>query len=66
MAANVEIAKRIIDAYRTRVLLEPVRSEITGVAEAYAVQQAAVDIWKGQGRKIAGQKIGLTAKAVQE
>ena len=66
MAATDDIAKKIIDAYRTRVLLEPVRTEIKGVAEAYAVQQAAVEIWKGQGRTIAGQKIGLTAKAVQD
>ena len=34
MAATDDIAKKIIDAYRTRVLLEPVRTEIKGVAEA--------------------------------
>jgi 2-keto-4-pentenoate hydratase len=66
MPTNTDIAKRIIGAYTTRVPLAPVRGEITGMIAAYAVQQAAVDIWQGQGRKIAGQKIGLTSKAVQD
>ena len=33
---------------------------------AYEVQRAAVSLWRQQGRRVAGAKIGLTAKAVQE
>jgi len=61
-----EIAQRILGAYRDHRPIEPVRGEIKSVAAAYAVQQAAVDIWKARGRKIAGNKIGLTSKAVQD
>jgi 2-keto-4-pentenoate hydratase len=66
MPNKTDIAQKIVDAYSTRVPVAPVRTEIKGVAEAYAVQQAAVDIWTRRGRKIAGQKIGLTSKAVQD
>jgi 2-keto-4-pentenoate hydratase len=61
-----DIALRIIEAYRTGVALAPVRGEVTGVEAAYKVQQAAVADWRQQGRTVAGAKIGLTAKAVQE
>jgi 2-keto-4-pentenoate hydratase len=61
-----EIARRILRAYSDHMPIEPVRGEIKGVAAAYAVQLAAIDIWKGRGRKIAGQKIGLTSAAVQD
>ena len=59
-----DIALRIIDAYRTRVA--PVRGEVKGVSAAHEVQQHAVSIWRQRGRRVAGQKLGLTAKAVQE
>ena len=61
-----DIAARILEAYRTGVPIEPVRTEISGVAAAYEVQRAAVAVWRERGRKEAGQKIGLTAKAVQQ
>jgi 2-keto-4-pentenoate hydratase len=61
-----DIALRIIEAYRTGVGLAPVRSEVNGVPAAYQVQQEAVAVWRQQGRRVAGAKIGLTAKAVQE
>jgi 2-keto-4-pentenoate hydratase len=61
-----DIAGRILDAYRTGVPIEPVRREISGIAAAYEVQRAAVAVWRARGRKEAGQKIGLTAKAVQQ
>jgi 2-keto-4-pentenoate hydratase len=66
MPASIDIAQKLIDAYRSHMPLPPVRGEISGVAAAYAVQQAAVGIWTKQGRRIAGQKIGLTSKAVQD
>src|SRR5690242_20295689 len=61
-----DIALRIIEAQRTGVGFAPVRGEVNGVPAAYQVQQEAVAVWRQQGRRVAGAKIGLTAKAVQE
>src|SRR2546423_122211 len=65
MSNPAEIARALIAAYGTRIPIAPVRGAVAGVAAAYAVQQEAVKIWRGQGRKAAGHKIGLTSKAVQ-
>jgi 2-keto-4-pentenoate hydratase len=65
MSVVSETCQKILDAYETGKPIAPVRDRIRGVSDAYAVQQASVDIWLKRGRKIAGQKIGLTAKAVQ-
>ena len=61
-----EIANRILKAYESGVPIAPVRTEISGLAAAYAVQRATFDAWVKAGRKPAGHKIGLTSKAVQE
>ena len=61
-----EIANRILRAYETGEPIAPVRSEISGLAAAYAVQRATFDVWVKSGRKPAGHKIGLTSKAVQD
>ena len=61
-----EIANRILEAYESGVPIAPVRTEISGLAAAYAVQRATFDAWVKAGRKPAGHKIGLTSKAVQE
>ncbi len=66
MPTSRDIALRLIEAYRTGIAVPPVRGEVKGVASAYEVQQQAVSIWRERGRRVAGQKIGLTAKAVQE
>ena len=66
MAADHAIAERLLDAYRTGVAMAPVRGAIRGIPAAYAVQQETVAIWQQRGRTIAGHKIGLTAKAVQD
>lgn len=66
MASSSAIAERLIGAYRTGVPIAPIRREIKGIAAAYAVQQETVTQWQRAGRTIAGRKIGLTAKAVQE
>jgi 2-keto-4-pentenoate hydratase len=63
---TTEIAKRILKAYETGIPIAPVRTEISGLAEAYAVQRATYDVWVKAGRKPAGHKIGLTSKAVQD
>jgi 2-keto-4-pentenoate hydratase len=61
-----EIANRILKAYESGVPIAPVRTEISGLAAAYAVQRATFDAWVKAGRKPTGHKIGLTSKAVQE
>src|ERR1700691_5197814 len=61
-----EIANRILEAYQSGVPIAPVRTEISGLAAAYAVQRATFDAWVKAGRKPAGHKIGLTSKTVQE
>ena len=63
---TAEIAKRILRAYETRIPIDPVRMDVSGLAAAYAVQRATYDVWVGAGRKPVGHKIGLTSKAVQE
>jgi 2-keto-4-pentenoate hydratase len=65
MADVTAIAQRILEAYRTGTPIPPLRGEINGVDEAYAVQRATIGRWLAEGRRLAGQKIGLTAKAVQ-
>ena len=60
------LAERLRGAYRggavppLRDLLEP-----TDAAGAYAVQNRNTEYWLGQGRRLIGKKIGLTARAVQ-
>jgi 2-keto-4-pentenoate hydratase len=66
MMSAAEIANRILKAYESGVPIAPVRTEISGLAAAYAVQRATFDAWVKAGRKPAGHKIGLTSKAVQE
>ncbi len=65
MSAVIETCERLLGAYETGIPIAPVRDRIQGVSDAYAVQQASVDAWLKRGRKIAGQKIGLTSRAVQ-
>jgi len=65
MSVVSETCQSILEAYETGKPIAPVRDRIHGVSDAYAVQQASVDVWLKRGRKIAGQKIGLTSKAVQ-
>jgi 2-keto-4-pentenoate hydratase len=65
VSTSNEIAERILNAYDTGIPIMPVRSEVSGVAAAYAIQQATLATWQARGRKIGGRKIGLTSKAVQ-
>jgi 2-keto-4-pentenoate hydratase len=64
--STIDIAKRILRAYDTGEPIAPVRSEVSGLTAAYAVQRATYDAWVAAGRKLAGHKIGLTSKAIQE
>src|SRR4029077_7602688 len=63
---TADVAKRILRAYQTRIPIDPVRTDVSGLAAAYAVQRATYDAWVEAGRKPTGHKIGLTSKAVQE
>ncbi|MEZ5931030.1 MAG: fumarylacetoacetate hydrolase family protein [Alphaproteobacteria bacterium] len=60
------IAERLRSAYGGRPI-PSLRDAVapTDEAMAYAIQQANTDHWVAEGRRIAGRKIGLTAKAVQ-
>jgi len=59
-------ARRLRDAYRAGPVA-PLRDalEPTDQAGAYAVQEINTRFWLGQGRRLVGRKIGLTAEAVQ-
>jgi 2-keto-4-pentenoate hydratase len=65
MSVITETSAQILEVYETGKPIAPVRDRIHGVPDAYAVQQASVAVWLKRGRTIAGQKIGLTSKAVQ-
>ena len=61
-------ARRIRDAWRRGGTTRPVRDGLPegDIDAAYAVQQANTERWIGEGRRVVGRKIGLTAKAVQK
>ncbi len=67
MDAHSRAAERLRTAYAgppvppLRDILEP-----TDAAGAYAIQDLNTRYWVGQGRRIVGRKIGLTAEAVQK
>jgi 2-keto-4-pentenoate hydratase len=60
-------ARRIRNAWEKGKPIKPVRESLPkgDVDAAYAVQKLNTDYWVGQGRRVVGRKIGLTAKAVQ-
>jgi 2-keto-4-pentenoate hydratase len=59
-------ARRLREAYAGGAI-EPLREVLapTDAVGAYAVQAINTRFWLGQGRRISGRKIGLTAEAVQ-
>ncbi len=61
------LARRLYDAARERRQIEPLTSELPelGVAEAYAVQNALLDLHRADGARIIGAKLGLTSRAKQ-
>jgi 2-keto-4-pentenoate hydratase len=60
-------ADRLHQAYVDRRPCEPVTDLLAGgdLDDAYAVQNLNTDRWMGEGRRLVGHKIGLTATAVQ-
>lgn len=61
-------ARRIREAADTATAIAPLRHEFPNatIDDAYAIQQANMYRWIGEGRVLAGAKIGLTAAAVQQ
>ncbi|WP_175582062.1 fumarylacetoacetate hydrolase family protein [Caulobacter sp. SSI4214] len=66
MASHEALAARLRAAYQGGAI-DPLRDGLDPVDSvgAYAVQTINTEIWRGQGRRVIGRKIGLTAKAVQ-
>src|SRR3546814_752642 len=66
--AVVKAADAIWQAYRSGPPCAPVRTLLADgdLAGAYTVQAHNTERWLGQGRRLVGRKIGLTAKAVQK
>ena len=66
MTTNALAADRLNNAYRTGAV-PPMRDIIAplDVENAYAIQQINTARWIGEGRKVVGRKVGLTAKAVR-
>jgi 2-keto-4-pentenoate hydratase len=62
------IAERLDTAWRKREPIQPITESdgITDIQTAYAIQSQWTSLRLGRGEKIAGRKIGLTAKAVQQ
>ena len=60
-------AQRLHQAERSRVQIRQISLDHPGItiADAYAIQQAWVEIKLGEGRVVRGHKIGLTSKAMQ-
>jgi len=63
MPRTDEIASVLLDAYTTRVPVEPL-GDLT-IDEAYAVQLSQVERWTGSGRRVLGHKVGLTSAAMR-
>lgn len=62
---NAQVADELMAALDSNVPIEPVRTRISGAEQAYAVQRLMLDRWIGAGRKVVGQKIGLTSASVR-
>jgi len=67
MSDFAEMAQRLRNAYRAGPVA-PLRDGLSpvDVDGAYEVQSINTAHWLGQGRRIVGRKIGLTAKSVQQ
>lgn len=61
------LAKEIQRAYRTREMIRPltITSPEIVLEDAYAIQEAWIDLKVAEGAKVVGHKIGLTSKAMQ-
>ena len=60
-------AERLHSAEKTKVQIRQLSLDHPGItiADAYAIQQAWIEIKRAEGRAVKGHKIGLTSKAMQ-
>ena len=65
--AIANAARRIRNAWKNGNTVRPVRNGLPkgDIDAAYEVQRTNTDFWIGEGRRVIGRKIGLTAKSVQ-
>ena len=65
--AIANAARRIRNAWKSGNTIKPVRNSLPkgDIDAAYEVQRTNTDFWIGEGRRVIGRKIGLTAKSVQ-
>lgn len=63
-----ELAVELLQAWETRVPVDPLTERFPDltIAQAYAIQMAAVRRRLEEGRRVVGKKIGLTSKAMQD
>ncbi|MEM6495615.1 MAG: fumarylacetoacetate hydrolase family protein [Pseudomonadota bacterium] len=63
-----QAARFIADAHRARATFENLQGDLTppSIADAYAAQEALVDIWQADYGPVAGLKIATTTKVMQE
>jgi 2-keto-4-pentenoate hydratase len=68
MASVERLAERLDAAWRSGVPIAPISDSdgVTDAATAYAIQTAWTRMRLARGERIAGRKIGLTAKAIQQ
>src|ERR1700732_3274550 len=59
------LAADLRTAHQQRKPIPPVRGQLNDIAAGYAVQEINTEHWLGEGRRLAGRKIGLTSLAVQ-
>lgn len=65
--AIANAARRIRNAWKNGSTIRPVRNGLPegDIEAAYEVQRTNTEFWIGEGRRVIGRKIGLTAKSVQ-
>lgn len=61
-----QVAELLDQAARRGEPVPPVRDQLTGIADAYVVQQLNTQRQVHTGRRITGRKIGLTSRSVQQ
>jgi 2-keto-4-pentenoate hydratase len=64
---RARIAGTLLEAYASRIPVEPLTSAYPGLSleDAYAIQVLQVRHWQAAGAQIAGHKVGLTSAAMQ-
>src|SRR3954468_21316457 len=62
------LAEQLDTAWRTHTPIPPITESagISDLATAYAIQSEWTQIRRARGERVAGRKIGLTSKAIQQ